>query len=57
MRVRPDDIQSGIFRDDSRAAYVVDSMIRRDEIECVHADDCPEAFDHPVQITLERVGH
>ncbi|KAI5067917.1 hypothetical protein GOP47_0016262 [Adiantum capillus-veneris] len=50
------DTRDGTFRDDYRATYVVDHLIRLEEIELVHTDDCLEAFDHPVQVTLQRVG-
>ncbi|KAI5070968.1 hypothetical protein GOP47_0013219 [Adiantum capillus-veneris] len=56
VRVLPDDTWDGTFRDDYRATYVIDHLIRLEEIELVHANDCLEAFDHPVQVTLQRVG-
>ncbi|KAI5082199.1 hypothetical protein GOP47_0001942 [Adiantum capillus-veneris] len=49
-------MQDGTFRDDYRVTYVVDHLIRLEEIELVHANNCLEAFDHPVQVTLQRVG-
>ncbi|KAI5054199.1 hypothetical protein GOP47_0030908, partial [Adiantum capillus-veneris] len=52
VRVLPNDTRDGTFRDDYHATYVVDHLIMLEEIELVHADDCLEAFDHPVQVTL-----
>ncbi|KAI5072616.1 hypothetical protein GOP47_0012722 [Adiantum capillus-veneris] len=49
-------MRDGTFRDDYCTTYVVDHLIRLEEIELVHADDCLEAYDHPMQVTLQRVG-
>ncbi|KAI5063950.1 hypothetical protein GOP47_0020620 [Adiantum capillus-veneris] len=56
VQVLPDDTWNGTFRDDYHATYVVDHLIRLEEIELVHVDGFLESFDHPVQVTLQWVG-